>query len=193
MPGSRTIPRGEGSGVETLHRFPPLSPGTRVLELGCGNGRNLPGMQSRGWDVPAADRAPEALRLSREAVRGNPAVALVIADARHLPFRAASFDLVCAFHVTGHLEDEGRHDLAGEICHVLKDGGEVIVREFGTEDFRFGKGDEVEKNSFRRGAGALTHYFSKDELRGLFGGFTAVSTGRRALVNESPREGLPTV
>jgi len=157
--------------------LPPLSPGTRVLELGCGNGRNLPGMQSRGWDFTGADHAPEALRLSREAVKGNPGVALVVADARHLPFRAASFDAVCAFHVTGHLDNEGRHSLAREVYHVLKDGGEVFVREFGDSDFRFGKGKEVEEHSFRRGTGTLTHYFSTDELRDLFGEFTVVSTG----------------
>lgn len=152
-----------GVGAKNL---PDLSVGSRVLELGCGDGKTLAAMQGRKWDVTALDISPEALRLSCSAPR--PDVSLLLADARHLPFKEESFDAVFAFHVTGHMLQAGREQIARDVQRVLRAGGKLFFREFGTEDMRSGRGKEVEPGTFERGSGVITHYFTDGEVAGLF-------------------------
>ncbi len=152
-----------GGGAKNL---PELPRGSRVLELGCGDGKTLAAMQGRGWDVTALDISIEALRLSRSALGTE--VSLLLADARHLPFRGESFDAVFAFHVTGHVLLAGRETISREASRVLRPGGRLFLREFGTEDMRAGRGDEVEPGTFQRGSGVITHYFTEGEVANLF-------------------------
>jgi SAM-dependent methyltransferase len=152
-----------GGGAKNL---PKLPEGSRVLELGCGDGKTLAAMQGRGWDVTAIDISPEALRLSRSALGAE--VSLFLADARLLPFKGESFDAVFALHVTGHVLQAGRELIAREVGQVLRHGGRLFFREFGAEDMRAGRGEEVEPGTFRRGGGVITHYFTEEEVANLF-------------------------
>lgn len=151
-----------GSATKDL---PDLNEGSAVLELGCGDGKTLSAMAGRGWRIAALDISAEALRLCRIAA---PNAFLLLADARRLPFRDESFDAVFAFHITGHLLLAGRKMISSEVIRVLRKGGKLIIREFGEEDMRSGKGDAIEKSTFRRGEGVITHYFTKDEISELF-------------------------
>jgi len=151
-----------GSATKDL---PELPPGSRVLELGCGDGKTLSAMPT-DWRVAALDISPAALRLCHPSLDSR--IAFLLADARSLPFRSESFDAVFAFHMTGHLPFSGREALATEAARVLRRGGRLFFREFGSDDMRAGKGEEVESRTFRRGGGILTHYFTESEVADLF-------------------------
>ena len=56
------------------------------------------------------------------------------------------------------------------MLRVLRPGGEVRFKAFSRADMRFGKGEEVEPGTFIRGAGVLTHYFSRGRGAGPFSG-----------------------
>jgi MPBQ/MSBQ methyltransferase len=163
-----------GGGIKNL---PELAAGSRVLELGCGDGKTLAAMQDRGWRVTGLDSSPEALRLSSSSlgIEAN----LLLADARRLPFKSKSFDAVFAFHVIGHLSQAGRETAASEAARVLRSGGMIFFREFGAEDMRAGRGEEVEPGTFRRGGGVITHYFTEHEAANLFCDLTALSLQTR--------------
>lgn len=163
--------RGPLWGSATKDR-PELALGSRVLELGCGNGKTLSSMPE-DWRVTALDVSPAALRLFRPAL--GSIVTFLLADARRLPFRCESFDAIFAFHITGHLPFSGRKALAKEAARVLRPGGRLFFREFGADDMRSGKGEEVEQRTFRRGGGILTHYFTESEVAGLFCEFKVCS------------------
>ena len=49
------------------------------------------------------------------------------------------------------------------------------MRVFSIDDMRFGKGTEIEKNTFARGNGIYYHYFTNTELEMLFSGFKLVN------------------
>ena len=150
-----------GGGVRSL---PDLAAGSRVLELGCGDGKTLSAMP-RDWRIAALDISLTALRLcNRSLSHSDP----VLADAKRLPFKSESFEGVFAYHVAGHLCLSGRRTLAGEVSRVLKPGGRLFFREFARDDMRMGTGLEVEESTFLRGAGVITHYFTKSEARELF-------------------------
>jgi len=153
-------------------KLPDLPPGSRVLELGCGNGKTLAAMLKRPWRVAALDLSPLAVRLGRETATSfrdeSSEAEFIAADVICLPFRDSTFDAVFAFHVIGHLRENERRRAAREAVRVLKAEGRLFFLEFGVEDMRAGKGKEVETNTFMRGGGVLTHYFSEEEVMRVF-------------------------
>jgi len=167
-------------------KLPDLHPGSRVLELGCGNGKTLAAMMKRPWRIAALDLSPLAVRLGEKIAaffQDPPSEAdLLVADGASLPFQDETFDAVFAFHVIGHLRQGDRRRAAREAARVLKADGHLFFIEFGVEDMRAGKGLEVEPRTFRRGGGVLTHYFSEVEVLDLFDMLRPVSirTDRRS-------------
>ncbi|WP_292521138.1 class I SAM-dependent methyltransferase [Methanoculleus sp.] len=154
--------------------LPEIPPGAAVLELGCGNGKTLTALARRSARVTAVDISPHALTLARR----HPATAtvhLAVADARCLPFREGTFDAVFLVHIAGHLPLSGRRAVASEVFRVLGHGGTAFFRAFSVEDMRAGKGTETEPQTFRRGDGIITHYFTETETAELFAPLTPVS------------------
>lgn len=94
----------------------------RVLEVGCGTGRNLP--LYRGTVVVAVDPELDALRAAR---RRAPGVPLVVARAEALPFRDGAFDTVVSGLVFCSVHDP-RGGLA-EVRRVLASEGALRMVE----------------------------------------------------------------
>jgi SAM-dependent methyltransferase len=104
-----------------IESFVQLPENARILDLGCGTGRNVKLLQAfgRAW---GADPAPEAWRIAQSiGLRGR----LVGAAAERLPFRSEALDLVSAFDVLEHLDD----DVEGleEIRRILRPQGVLVV------------------------------------------------------------------
>lgn len=152
-----------GGGLPSL---PDLPSGSRVLELGCGNGKTLSAMLRQPWTIAALDVSAEAVLLGRVAAREK--ADFLVADACLLPFRDLAFDAIFAFHVVGHTLHTDREKMASEATRVLKHGGKLFFRDFSVEDMRSGIGAKVEFGTFRRGLGVTTHYFTEDESEDLF-------------------------
>ncbi|MEM3399730.1 MAG: class I SAM-dependent methyltransferase [Candidatus Micrarchaeia archaeon] len=152
--------------------------GARVLELGCGNGKTLSALLKADCRITAIDASMRAVEMCKKLAHenGRDDVCLLVADTCSLPFPPETFDAVLASHVLEHLLEEDRKIAVSEIKRVLKKRGRVFVKVFSTADMRFGKGKEIEKNTFLRGPNRLAyHYFTEDELRTLFSDFTEIS------------------
>lgn len=145
--------------------IPSFPPGTQVLEAGCGNGKTLATIFQSGCDVTGIDIAASALRLAQDTI---PTARLVQADIRSLPFCDATFDAAIAVHIIGALSEQDRLRAAAELHRVLVPNGTLFFREFSVSDFRCGKGRLTEQNSFLRGDGVITHYFTPHEIISLF-------------------------
>ncbi|WP_440064051.1 class I SAM-dependent methyltransferase [Streptosporangium sp. OZ121] len=97
-----------------------LGPPGRALDVGAAGGGNTRVLVGHGWDALVADFSETAVELARE--RGLRAIH---ADARDLPLPDADFDLVTAFDVLEHIEEDGR--AAGELVRVLRPGGTALI------------------------------------------------------------------
>jgi ubiquinone/menaquinone biosynthesis C-methylase UbiE len=158
-----------------VHSLPALPASSRVLELGCGNGKTTTALVRNGWNIVAVDFSHQAVSLCKSVTGISERGEICTSDARHLPFCDGSFDAVIAIHIIGHLAAHERKQVITEAFRVLRPGGTLIFRDFSLDDFRFGSGVEVETRTFRRGTGILTHYFTEDETLSLFSAFNPVS------------------
>lgn len=143
-----------------------VSRGEKVLELGCGNGKTTAEMLAQGAEVVGLDFS--AMALQQCVVGPDVRSQLVQGDVLHLPFAPGSFELVNCSHVLEHLLCEERGKAAEEAASMLRPGGRLAFQAFSVTDMRCGVGEPVEAGSFRRGDGILYHYFTDEEVRGLF-------------------------
>lgn len=103
--------------AKELRRLP--APG-RALDIGAAGGGNTRVLLGHGWQPVALEFAPTAAQIARE--RG---IDVVRADARELPVRTGSMDLVTAFDILEHIEED--YLAAAEITRVLRPGGTALI------------------------------------------------------------------
>jgi ubiquinone/menaquinone biosynthesis C-methylase UbiE len=104
-----------------------VRPGGVVIDVGCGTGRALPALRQAvgpNGSVIAADLTPEMLDAARPKAAAARA-ALVIADARRLPFADGSADALFAAGLVNHLPDPGAG--LGELARVARPGGMLVL------------------------------------------------------------------
>jgi SAM-dependent methyltransferase len=94
--------------------------GSSVLEVGCGNGRNLVRLRSLGWTVFGQDIDPEAVRSARAEGLEVTSDPLALAE-----FPISAFDVVLLSHVIEHVLEPA--DLLSLSAGRLRPGGIVVV------------------------------------------------------------------
>jgi SAM-dependent methyltransferase len=95
----------------------------RVLDVGCGTGRNLP-LYDAGARVIGLEPSPDTLAKAR---RRAPTARLVRGDCQALPFRDGAFDTVVSGLVFCSVPDPARG--LAEVRRVLRPGGALRMLE----------------------------------------------------------------
>jgi ubiquinone/menaquinone biosynthesis C-methylase UbiE len=118
--------------IPTFQKHYHLTPHTSILDVGCAKGFMLydfceliPGISVQGIDV-----SEYAITHSKEAVRPF----LKVADARALPFKDKSFDLVISINTIHNLEGEDLKAALSEIERVAKGKSFITVDAYHTEE-----------------------------------------------------------
>jgi SAM-dependent methyltransferase len=92
----------------------------RILDAGCGSGRNMVELARHGA-VTGVELSPTSVRLARERDRGE----VIEGSVLDMPFDEGSFDLTVSLDVIEHLEDDVGS--LRELRRVTKPGGALLV------------------------------------------------------------------
>lgn len=167
-----------------------LPPGARVLELGCGPGRNAVWLAQQGCAVDALDLSAEALRWGAErAAEADVPVNFVHASIFEWDVPQAPYDLVYDSGCFHHLPPHRRISYRTLLERTLRPHG-----SFGLTCFAAGAmgSEEPDVDLYRSGrlSGGLA--YSKADLHGIFGWLDDVELRRmRALPAAAPTFGEP--
>ncbi len=162
----------------------PLSPG-RILELGCGNGRNALYMAGKGCSVDAVDFSQSALDWARERTsKAGLTVNYICESMFRTEIAPESYDIVYDAGCFHHLPPHRRKDYVELVEKALKPGG-----SFGLVCFRpeggsgFTDRDVYEKRSLGGGLG-----YTEEKLRFVFSrAFTVIEVKQMKEMNAESR------
>lgn len=103
------------------------SPKERILDIGCGNARDIVKIASSGAEVVGVDISKSMVEAAKKETEriGQHGISLTVGDATHLDFADSSFDKVLCSEVIEHIPNT---DLAlSEMWRVLKPGGTLVI------------------------------------------------------------------
>jgi SAM-dependent methyltransferase len=140
-----------------------VEPGSLVLDLGAGAGRDLKELGARGYRAIGMDLSFALAKIAKR-VSCQP---MIVADMRALPFRSASFDVVWSVASLSHVHRDEILAILQAVHAVLGTGGVFIA------SVREGTGDLIDAN------GRYFSLYSVDDWKNLMieSGFTVEHCG----------------
>ncbi len=144
----------------------------KMLDLGCGAGRHLVFLARKGFEVYGTDISEIGLDQARRQLRKEELEAeLKRSDMTVIPYADSFFDALISIWVIYHNPLEAMRKTVSEIHRVLNEGGLVFLTFQSKRSYKFGKGKEIEKDTFvlEEGPekGVLHHFSEKNEIEEL--------------------------
>ena len=179
-----------------------IAPGMRVVDAGCGGGRNLVYLLREGYEVFGVDQSAEAVEYVRRVVRelapGLPAESFQVAAVERMPFADGFADVVVCNSVLHFAADDEQFDgMVRELWRVLRPGGMLFCRLASTIGMEFERVGGSERK-FRMPDGQVWYLVDEAMLMGRtrqLGGSlvdplkTTVVQGQRSMTTWVVRKG----
>jgi SAM-dependent methyltransferase len=150
----------------------------RFLDIGAGAGRHLKLAAELGFEPWGIDRSLVGLQQAHQFSNVHIRHYLAKASMSALPFANSSFDTVLSYGVFYYgTANEMKRSIA-EAYRVLADTGRLFVVLRTTRDYRWGKGEQLERNTFRlkiketNEYNTVQHFLTEDDIPTYFGAFS---------------------
>jgi SAM-dependent methyltransferase len=145
-----------------LERWKDLISGKRVLEMGCGDGKDTRILKARAGMLVSCDLNPSSDLCDISKV-------MVVDHKNPLPFRSSVFEVVVASLTLHYFRWMVTISIFKEISNVLTDHGILICRLNSREDINFGATGhpEIEPGLFNV-HGRLKRFFERHDIEVLF-------------------------
>ena len=174
--------------AEFLDRFFREHAVSKILDLGCGDGRHLVYFAKRGYRMYGLDIAPTGIQLSEEWLsREGLSAELVTSDMTDIPWPDSLFDATICVQVINHHRIREIRQTIQEVYRTLRPGGHLFLTVSTTQPVRSAADseiEEVEPNTYvwaeGHERGVPHHYFDMDELQKEFRVFRMLDLHRDA-------------
>jgi SAM-dependent methyltransferase len=153
----------------------------KILVPGSGYGRNTRLFSTSGFEVTGIEISSTAYNMAREF---DPVTRFYNASVLDMAFLTDKYDGIYGFNVLHLFREKDRKLFIKQCVDRLKDNGLMFFTVFSEKEESYGKGREVEKNTFKSKPGRPVHYFDDRDLREHFMDMEIVETG----ITEDPEE-----
>jgi len=143
---------------------------SRILELGCGVGRDAIFFAEKGHHVLATDSSPVVIDQNKKLYTDHDVEFNVLDMQQPLPYKADSFNVVFANLSLHYYTDEKTREIIKDIARVLKDGGILAFACKSRDERRKTGAEEVETNFFVAPNGHAIHFFTTEYAQEILDG-----------------------
>ena len=139
----------------------------KILDLGCGDGRDTIYFAKNGFSVLAVDFSENAIeKLKKELIQRNIKnvkckVMDISTDLKYM--KSCGFDVIYAHLSLHYFDDETTTKIFNELHRILKKNGLIFIKVKSINDPLYGKGKLIEKDMFLYDH--IRHFFSKEYMR----------------------------
>lgn len=145
--------------------------GGKVLDAGCGNGRDMETFQKMGYEVAGFDASKEMCRISRARLNGD-------ADVRHMRFsefvdEPGTWDGIWAMASLVHTDPRELPDVVESLRRSLKPGGTLFAA------LKYGESNDIAPD------GRRMMRFNEDTIREAFIGSGDLRISKREALNSA--------
>lgn len=146
-------------------------PGKRIIDLGCGAGRDVRYFAERGFSVMGVDLSEQLINHAKNVC---PTARFIQADIRHLPFPYASFDGVWCCGGIVHMGKTEGPKVIHEAYQILVPGGIFFL------SLKEGTGETSQESKTIPGVKKRYVFYTEDEMKQILSntGFTLVTITR---------------
>jgi ubiquinone/menaquinone biosynthesis C-methylase UbiE len=170
-------PRYEGASPYIVDKIIKIPKNLKILDAGCGDGRNSIYLTKLGYDISGVDLSDSAIgRAKREMKRRKIHVDFKVGSLYKLPFGDSSFDVTFYDLVNIHIEDPDT--VLQEFFRTLKKGGLLLFETTSKKD-PFSKG----RNEFYEGGYYFKFYDLKEAKNLVSKYFRLIKTERNTILN----------
>lgn len=100
----------------------------RIADFGCGTGRHVIELASRGYRATGIDFVSSYINFARDEARELPLAQFELGDCRDYKTSASQDVILCLYDVIGSFPDEASNDaIIANIAHNLKSGGYIVA------------------------------------------------------------------
>ncbi|MBN1798587.1 MAG: class I SAM-dependent methyltransferase [Spirochaetales bacterium] len=154
-----------------------------LLIPGSGYGRNSKLFSTAGLRVVGVEISDTAFNLAKEFDPHSKFYNMSVLDIERI---SEMFDAVYCFNVLHLFRQTERRQFIKSCALKINDGGILYFVVFSEQEKNYGKGEEVEQNTFESKPGRPVHYFSENDLMKHFSAYKLIETG---LVEDSEDHG----
>lgn len=162
---------------------------SKVLVPGAGYGRNTSFFASRGFVVHGIEISCVALDLAKSLDAETTFFKGSVLD---MPFSSDTYDAIYCSNVLHLLLAPQRQAFLDRCLKQMADGAVAVFCVFSEKEASYGRGREVEPNTFESKPGRPVHYFTEEDLLSQFRGFRVLETGLMEDAEDHGSEGAHT-
>lgn len=151
--------------------------GIKVLDAGCGNGKDCKYISEKGFDVIGIDLSIEMLKIAKERVPNRKFEIMDIAD---ITYPDNSYDGIISNCSLFHIPSEELPNTLKSFSRVLKPNGKLLLI------LQEGSGETMVEEPYRPGVKIYMNYFSVEKITNLLqeNGFKVNSIKNEKTTNE---------
>jgi ubiquinone/menaquinone biosynthesis C-methylase UbiE len=138
-----------------------IKEGSRILDLGAGQGQDTRYFASKGFEVVSTDISDSALEVNRSKLTDDIKDKVIVQRLNieeRFPFNNSEFNVVYAHLSLHYFTLQKTKEIFGEIARVLKDDGMLVMLNNSITDPEYGQGKLIETD----------YYFIKDKNKRFF-------------------------
>lgn len=151
--------------------------GTKILDVGCGNGKDCKYISQQGFDINGIDLSVGMLEIAKERV---PEGKFEVMDIANITYPDNSYDGIISNCSLFHVPAEELPKTLESFARILKPNGKLLLI------LQEGLGETMVEEPYRKGVHIYMNYFSLEQIQNLLReyGFEVNNVAREEAPNE---------